>query len=256
MFSTAILDVAAGVIFGFLAISLFTSAAVEAVNSFFKLRASDLKSGVMALFNDPNFEGLAKRLYEHASVSPLGPGDASKTSAPGSNGPFNFLPSYAKQYLPSYIEKSQFAGALLDVTGLSIEHAALAAEGKTGPQAASALNGIVGEIADPQIKQLFQGIISRCEGDIDKIKTELAAWFDSGMDRVGGGFKRRTQVLTFFIALVFALVVNLDTIRIATVLWEEPEIAQRLKNVILSSRYPRADLRRRHPRRQRCHIAG
>jgi hypothetical protein len=56
MFSTTILDVAAGVIFGFLAISLFTSAAVEAVNSFFKLRASDLKSGIMALFNDPNLK--------------------------------------------------------------------------------------------------------------------------------------------------------------------------------------------------------
>ncbi len=68
MFSTTVLDVAAGVIFGFLAISLFTSAAVEAINSLFKLRASDLKSGIMALFNDPKFEGLAKRLYEQVPM--------------------------------------------------------------------------------------------------------------------------------------------------------------------------------------------
>jgi hypothetical protein len=124
---------------------------------------------------------------------------------------------------------------------LSIKHAALAEVGKTGAQAANSLNDIVGEIADPQIKQLLQGIISRCKGDVDKIKTELAAWFDAGMDRVGGGFKRRTQVLTFFIALDFALLVNLDTIRIATVLWEEPAIAQKLKDVVPPTLSPKTN---------------
>ena len=233
MFSSTILDVAAGVIFGFLAISLFTSAAVEVVNSFFKLRASDLKSGVMALLNDPNFTGLAKKLYQHAAISPLGPGDASKTSGPGTSRFLNYLPTYYKQSLPSYIDKTQFAGALLDVTELSARHAALTADGKTGTQVAASLNEMVGEIGDPQIKQLLQGIISRCAGDLDKIETELADWFDVSMDRVSGGFKRRTQVLTFVVAFAFALLVNVDTIRIGTVLWEQPALADRLKSVAL-----------------------
>ena len=38
MFGSTILDVAAGIIFGFLAISLFTSAAVEAINSILNAR--------------------------------------------------------------------------------------------------------------------------------------------------------------------------------------------------------------------------
>jgi hypothetical protein len=46
VFNSAILDVAAGVIFGFLAVSLFTSAAVEAINSVFKLRSRGLVSGI------------------------------------------------------------------------------------------------------------------------------------------------------------------------------------------------------------------
>jgi hypothetical protein len=168
------------------------------------LRASNLKSGIMALFNDPNFEGLAKRLYQRAAISPLGPGDASKTSAPGSNGLLNFLPSSYKQSLPSYIEKSRFAGALLDLTGLSIKHAALAAEGKTGPQAANSLNDIVGEIADPRSSNCCRG---------------------SSADARGTSIR----------------LVNLDTIRIATVLWEEPAIAQKLKDVVPPTLSPKTN---------------
>src|ERR1700722_9956908 len=74
MFGSTIVDVAIGLIFSFLALSLFTSATVEAINSLLQLRAVNLKSGIMALVNDPGFTDLAKRLYEHPLVSPLGPG--------------------------------------------------------------------------------------------------------------------------------------------------------------------------------------
>ena len=76
MFGSTILDVAAGIIFGFLAISLFTSAAVEAINSLFNVRVKNLRTGIMALVNDPDFTGLAKELYAHALISPLGTGRA------------------------------------------------------------------------------------------------------------------------------------------------------------------------------------
>src|ERR1700744_214423 len=87
MFGSTILDVAIGLIFSFLAVSLFTSAVVEAINSLLQLRAVNLKSGVMALVNDPGFDGLAKRLYEHALISPLGPGLWQAPAAAALQGP-------------------------------------------------------------------------------------------------------------------------------------------------------------------------
>jgi hypothetical protein len=212
VFSSTILDVAAGVIFGFLAVSLFTSAAVEAINSLFGLRARNLKTGIMALVNDPNFSGLAKQLYEHALISPLGPG-------PGSANPL--------KRAPAYIDKLQFAGALLDITGLSTN--ATPAAGATVPEAIAALKVQVNAIADPQIRQLLQGLVNRSAGDIDRIKTQLADWFDNAMDRLSGAFRRLTQVLTFIIALLFAVAVNLDSIKVATLLWEQPALAEKLK---------------------------
>jgi hypothetical protein len=111
MFGSTILDVAAGIIFGFLAVSLFTSAAVEAINSILNVRVKNLRTGIMALVNDPNFTGLAKELYAHALVSPLGPGAADPL-----------------KNAPAYINKTQFAEALLDITGLSAATPAAAAQ--------------------------------------------------------------------------------------------------------------------------------
>jgi hypothetical protein len=227
MFGSTILDVAAGIIFGFLAISLFTSASVEAINSALNVRAKNLRTGIMALVNDPNFSGLAKQLYQHALINPLGPG----TADPAKNA-------------PSYVDKLQFADAMLDITGLSAATPAAATQAP-GPEAVAALTARmaalsdqVTKISDPQIRQLLQGMIARCGGDMGRLKTDLASWFDNAMDRLSGNFKRRTQVMTFAIALVTALVINLDTIRVGTLLWGQTGLAEELKSISIPSSAP------------------
>lgn len=220
MFGSIILDVAAGVIFGFLAISLFTSAAVEAINSLFNVRVKTLKTGIMALVNDPNFSGLAKELYAHALVNPLGPGGADPL-----------------KNAPAYIDKMQFAEALLDVTGLSAADATTAAQAP-GPQALAALKGQIANIADPQLRQLIQGIVNRSDGNLQKVKQDLANWFDNGMDRLSGRFKRQTQVMTFSIALLMAFLINVDALRIGTLLSGQPALIEKLKLTSIPSSPP------------------
>jgi hypothetical protein len=220
MFGSTILDVAAGIIFGFLAISLFTSAAVEAINSLFNVRVKNLRTGIMALVNDSNFTGLARQLYQHALINPLGPGGADPL-----------------KNAPAYVDKMQFAEALLDVTGLSAADAAAAAQAP-GPQAVAALKGQIASIPDPQLRQLIQGIVDRSGGDIQTVKRDLANWFDNGMDRLSGRFKRQTQAMTFFIALVTAFLVNVDTIRIGTLLSGQPALIEKLKLTSIPSSQP------------------
>jgi hypothetical protein len=254
MFGSTILDVAIGLIFSFLAISLFTSATVEAINSLLQLRAVNLKSGIMALVNDPGFASLAKDLYEHPLVSPLGPGPqpppaaGAAPQAPVAARPATDNSTYVSRAkdvamfwrpagpayvdiktLPAYIDSSQFARALLDVTGLSAAWAAGAAAAPAGAKPDSAsLNAAITAIANPQIRDFIKGVSDRTQGDIKAIESEVGAWFDGAMDRVSGEFKRWTQAATFAVAIAAAVLFNVDSIRVGEALWEHPAIADQL----------------------------
>ncbi len=210
MLNSTILDVVIGLAFGFLAVSLVTSAIVEAINSAFKLRSKSLLAGVKQLVNDPGFNALALALYRHASINPRGAGGSVQD---------------AKTRPPAYIDPKQFANALLDVTGLSAASVGAAAP---GPAAVAAMQAAIADIKDPQIKALLDGIVQRSRGDLSQIRAEISDWFDTAMDRVSGAFKRWTQLATFVIALIISMLINVDSIRIGRALWEQPTISARL----------------------------
>ena len=95
---------------------------------------------------------------------------------------------------PPTSTRRQFARALLDVTRLSAASAADAAAALAGATPGSAsLDAAIAAIANPQIRDFIQGVSDRTQGDIKAIESEVAAWFDSAMDRVSGEFKRWTQ---------------------------------------------------------------
>ena len=71
MFSSAILDVAIGLVFVFMVVSLAASAILEAIAGMVAWRSKTLINGVKDLLNDPQLTGLANQLYQHALVNPL-----------------------------------------------------------------------------------------------------------------------------------------------------------------------------------------
>ena len=211
MFNSTILDVAIGVVFGFLAISLLTSAIVEGIASALKVRSRTLLAGIKALVNDPGFDGLAKKLYAHAAVNPRGATPLAK--------------------LPAYVDGRQFATAFLDVTGLSQAGAPFSIGSATEPAAPGTAgpDAIVADIQDPQLRQLLQGILRRSRGDVDAMERHLADWFDNAMDRVGGAYKRWAQLASFVVALALCILLNVDAIHLGARLWAQPTLADHLR---------------------------
>ncbi|HKV56129.1 MAG TPA: hypothetical protein VJN94_15965 [Candidatus Binataceae bacterium] len=200
MLNSTILDVAIGLIFTFLAVSLAVSSIVEAIASALKWRSATLLQGVKDLLNDSNFTGLARDLYNHALVNPRDPGTA-RTADDMKN-------------KPAYINAQQFADAMIDLTQI-----ANAAPG----QIKQAINA---NVADPQLNSLLTGMVDRTGGTIHQMRQELAGWFDNAMDRVGGAYKRRTQVWSFFIALVMAALLNVSAINVGRAMWQQPMLAR------------------------------
>ena len=92
MFGSTILDIATGIVFIYLLLSLMCSALNEMVAWFLGLRASTLKSGIEQLLADPALANISQRVYAHPLVKALS--EAGKD--------------------PSYIPSRTFAYALID----------------------------------------------------------------------------------------------------------------------------------------------
>jgi hypothetical protein len=56
--------------------------------------------------------------------------------------------------------------------------------------------------------------IDGAQGDLNKMQASLEAWYDSSMDRVSGWYKRSTQWVLFFIGILVAVGLNINTLTI------------------------------------------
>ena len=102
MFGSNILEVAIGVIFVYLLLSLICTALNEGIASLLDKRANNLLEGVKNLLNDPKLTGLAQQVYNHGLIG----GISQHASDPNK-----------KTRFPSYMSPSNFSLALLDILG-------------------------------------------------------------------------------------------------------------------------------------------
>lgn len=219
MFNSSILDVAVGLVFVFLTLSLICSAANEGIESFLKKRAKNLERGIRELLGDLSPGATADSRQSGVAVPPVpdqagaasGNKGLDETSADFvelfyNHGLINSL--YRGKYgetplgkLPSYIPSANFALAVLDLR--------------------------------KSVKQLPRNLQSaldafemKAKGDVDMLQRELETWYDSAMDRVSGWYKRQTQMIVVALGLVAAMVLNVDSLYIARRLSTDPNLRQ------------------------------
>ncbi len=197
MLNSTILEVAIGLIFCYASVALIVSSINEAIASAFKWRSTSLLEGIKSLLNDPQFNGLARDVYNHGLVCHQDPGNAKSEDDLNNK--------------PSYIHPKHFAIALIDNI-------------QTIPGDFAQLGKDIDNLQDPQLKQLLQGIYGRASGQIESVHTEVAAWFDAGMNRLSGNYKRHSQLYCFIIALFIAGLFNIDSFHLFTTLWQHPSI--------------------------------
>jgi hypothetical protein len=197
MFNSTVLEVAIGLCFTFASISLVASSLNEALASALKLRANIMLDGIKAMLNDHQFDGLARDVYNNGLINPRASGEA-KTEAD-------------LEHRPSYIDPHQFANSLIE---------AIQTSGSTFED----LGRDIDALHSKQLRTMLRGIYNRAEGRIEVVYAEIAAWFDNGMDRVSGAYKRRSQLICFLIALALAIVLNIDAIHLFSTLWKHPSL--------------------------------
>ena len=232
------LDVAIGLAFVFLVLSLLGTAVQEQIASWLALRASTLEKGLRNMLeNDAEpprgaegsapqvrpgaLEPLVNQLYAHPLIRSLYkrgrllPRRHSKTrNTPWENG-----------RLPSYIPPRSFALALVDT--LAPDAMAPKAKGKlrTSHDAISTVRTRIDRAPIPSgVKHQLLLLLDDARGDIDAFRMSLEAWFDDSMARVSGWYKRHTQLILVPIAIVIAVGLNANTLVIGNQLWKDPAL--------------------------------
>jgi hypothetical protein len=232
MFNSTIVDVVAGLLFAFLAISLAASSINEAIASLLNSRGTALLAGIQKFLNDPTEDGLVLQIYNHALTHPQGNGAASTVST-------------VQRPLPAYMEPAKFAAALVDsvlalhgpasasnavLTGIVVTDAVAAVVVTTGGDGASPppppIKDAIAQIPNPQLRRTLERLYARADGEITRFEVAVADWFDGAMDRVSGLYKRYSQLWVFLIALAIVVLLNIDAIHIAKVLWQQPWLAK------------------------------
>ena len=189
-----VLDVAIGLAFTYLLMAIIVSGLVEVLAGWRKWRGKSLRDGIAGLLDagdHPLLDQLFKDVFTHGLVADL-----------------------SSKGLPSYVPSRNFAMALLDV---------LKPDGSTGT-AFSRIQFGIQKLPAGTVKQALSTFVEHAAGDAEALQKRIESWFDDSMDRLTGEYKRHTQAWMIGLALVAAVVLNVDSISLARTLWTDPAV--------------------------------
>lgn len=191
---SGILDVAIGIVFVYLLLSLLCSALTEMCEAWARKRGKNLWKGLTELLYDPQ-GNFVEKLYRDPLIYGLYKGDS---------------PSEKSRNLPSYIPPHNFALALINLIlngkPLTFNHL------RDGIEQASIPNGV---------KSTLVMLLDTAGNDLDKAIQNIEGWYNNAMERISGWYKRYAQIVSMFVGLFIAVVGNVDTITIANSLMND-----------------------------------
>ncbi|MFN0145946.1 MAG: hypothetical protein ACKVT1_05505 [Dehalococcoidia bacterium] len=194
------IEVAIGVIFVFLLLSLVVTALTEVIAQVLALRSRTLEDGIKNLLED---DAASERLMQHPLLRTLG----RTTWADRLR---------RRQGKPSYVPKETFSRSLID----ELQKAGGRVRGELA-NAQDALDQVrkgLEHLKVPALDVILDDIHTTYDNAEDRLRAfrlEVEQSFDSVMERAAGWYKRRANYIVFVVALVLTVVVNADAIALA-----------------------------------------
>jgi hypothetical protein len=190
-----VLDVAIGLAFTYLLLAIMVSGLLEVVAGYMSLRGKGLQDGLKSLLTGFTKSGgpddsLFKTVFGHALVSKI-----------------------SKDGLPAYVPARNFSLALFDALQ----------DGSHGT-AFSRIEQGVASLPEGPAKQALATFVADAGGNLDTLRTRVESWFDDGMDRLTGVYKRFSLYFMMVASLVIAVALNVDSINLARTLWTQPNV--------------------------------
>jgi hypothetical protein len=253
------LDVAIGLSFIFFLLATLALTIQEFVASFLGLRARTLEQGLRSMLEDEDVGWTqVDKFYDHPLIRSLyrtappavikKPKNAAQTqSAPagrnaGKESDHRLRRAGRALWRtkgPSYISPRSFALVLLDnvapAEGETTEvDAVVPAEGeKTEVDAVARAEGEKTEVNAAEaavahlpdsVRERIKPLVEAAQGDVERLRVSLDAWYDDTMARVSGWYKRKTQIIILVIGLLLVPAINANAIAMAQRMWKDDSV--------------------------------
>lgn len=186
------LEVAIALSFVFFLLSVVVSACTEGISWALRLRAKNLKKGIKGLLG----ETVGGEVLEH----PLVKTDVTSTS---------------KRKEPAYVSARNFALAMLQTISTGERQAA---------RSIDEAREVIAAMDDSPLGRQLKALVDDGEADLKTFRASVETWFNDGMDRVSGWYKRRAQFITCVLAVLVAGGLNVDAIRVGERIANDPTV--------------------------------
>lgn len=217
MFGSTILEVAIGLIFVYLVLSLICTTVNEYIAQALSLRAEVLYNGIHSMFEGQDAAVITEDIFDHPMVKSLGSRTSRLKEVNGE--------AIVVRSRPSYIPPSVFSTAVMDLLGLKEP------PGSTAAIEASQFSDAVGAAGryGPVINEVLSPLLHAANGNLDAARKNVEKWYDDAMQRVSGFYKRKIQVITFCVALSVSTIFNADSLMLIDRLWSNPTERTRIE---------------------------
>jgi len=215
-------DVALGLIFLFVLLSLICSTINEMIAGVLSWRARFLEEGIRSMLAGSadlkSVDGLIDQLAAHPLIQ--GKVATPKTGEPkGLRGRMARLRRKVSKphVFPSYLNKGTFALVFLDTFAQP--------DLDDSRDVLRRARGYVEELGERSpVRRVLISFLDKADGNVDRFRESLESWYDLTMNRVSGWYKRRTQLALIVIATIVTLLANADTLQLGKALWNDDAV--------------------------------
>lgn len=219
----AILEVAIGLIFVWLVISVATMEIQNRIGTWLNWRAEYLEKSILSMFKDKE---MVERFYNHPLVLELTIKDKNGSFIKDKNG---------KPKRPDYIPNPVFATAAFEVImnagkgekDIPVDMLSIS-QMKENMKSLWEKNLSLASVTHylyPNMEKDMRAVgknLEKFESKVADYRKNTENWFNDVMSQTSNWYKIRAQWMAFWIGLSLAIFINVDTIQVAQKLWQEP----------------------------------
>jgi hypothetical protein len=266
MLGSVVLDVAIGMAFVYLLLSLIATVVQEILATFMQLRSANLQRAMRSLLSGDSIGpglDLVDSIYNHGLVRGLysdperdmNP-DTLQRKALAANqstaakfwkaagklrrvdwlrAPLRKLIGIAPEKPIAGVSNQMLLPAYLPSRTFALAMIDLLnSKDSMGAQAMAEIRTFLAEhrsqFPDNNATRAMLTLATDAEGDLKKFQANLEGWYNAAMDRASGWYKKYTQTILLAIGMVLAMLFNVDSVRVARTLWSDRDVRQAMVN--------------------------